>query len=139
MAQQTAGYLYTSNIKRIKASATVSGSADSTGVDISTFDCGNGLTLIFDCSAVAGGGSLAIAVAESDDDSSYSAISGATITVAVSGVTKLFIPNVSKKYIRLGMTLTGTSVTFSCVAIGVPHQTTSSEGYTTAPTGQSGL
>lgn len=139
MAQATAGYLYSRNIARLKASTTVSGSADLSGVDISAFDTGNGITLIFDCSAVVGAGSLAIQVKESDDNSTFTTVSGALVTVAASGVTMLFIPNMSKKYLQLSQTLTGTSVTYSCVAYGVPEQATGSEGYTVLPQGQSGL
>ena len=139
MAQNPAGYLYTSNVLRIKGSTTVSSTADITAVDVSGFNTGNGITLIFDCSAVAGAGSLAIVIKGSDDNSSFTAITGATITVAAAGVSLLFIPNFVGKYLQLSQTLTGTSVTYSCIAYGIPEATTTSEGYTTSPVGQSAL
>lgn len=139
MSQQMAGYLYSRNLVEVKASTTVSGTADTTNVDVSQFKS-DGITLIFHCSAVAGAGSLAIVVQESDTSGSgHTSITGATITVAAAGVSTLFIPNVTKKYILLDQTLTGTSVTYSCLAYGQPAETTTDEGYSTAPVGQSGL
>lgn len=138
MAQPVSGYLYAENLLRIKTSSTVSSTADTSGVDVTQFK-GNGITLIFDCSAVVSSGSLAIQVKESNDNSTFTAITGATITVDASGVTTLFIPNVSKTYLLLAQTLSGTSVTYSCVAYGQPGAATSSSGYTTAPSGQAGI
>lgn len=139
MAQPVSGYLYARNLVRVKASTTVSSTADTTGVDLSQFK-GNGVTLIFDCSATAGAGSLAIQVKQSDTSGgSYSAITGATITVDASGLSTLFIPNVSKPYILLTQTLTGTSVTYSCNAYGQPGDSTVDSGFTNSPVGQSGI
>lgn len=135
MSQPTSGYLYSTNIVSVKASSTISGTANTTGVNLSQYS-GNGITLIFNCSAVAGGGSLAESVEESYDDSTYAAISGATTTVAAAGVTLLFIPNFQGPYLRVAQTLTGTSVTYSILAYGQPGESTSSEGYTTSPVGQ---
>jgi len=132
MSQPNSGYLYSRNLVRVKASSTVSSTADTTGVDISQFGS-NGVTLIFDCSATAGAGSLAIQVEEGDTSSGGTNITGATITVDASGVSTLFIPNVSKKYILLAQTLTGTSVTYSCVCYGNPQDATTSQGYTVSP------
>lgn len=134
MAQPVSGYLYDSNLKEIKASSTVSGSADTSDVDITNFNAGNGITLIFHCSAVAGAGSLAIQVQESaTNGGTASDITGATITVDEAGLQTLFIPNVSKPFIQLEQTLTGTSVTYSCVAYGQPGHATTSEGFTVSP------
>ena len=135
MSQPTSGYLYPQNIVSVKAATTVSGTANTTGVDLSQYS-GNGITLIFNCSAVAGSGSLAESVEQSYDDSTYAAISGATITVAAAGVSLLFIPNFQGPYLRVAQTLTGTSVTYSILAYGQPGEATASEGYTTAPVGQ---
>lgn len=132
MSQPNSGYLYSRNLVRVKASSTVSSTADTTGVDVSQFGS-NGITLIFDCSATAGAGSLAIQVEEGDTSTGGTDITGATITVDASGVSTLFIPNVSKKYIVLEQTLTGTSVTYSCIAYGNPQDATTSQGYTVSP------
>lgn len=132
MSQPNSGYLYPRNLVRVAASSTVSSTADTTGVDISQFGS-NGITLIFDCSATAGGGSLAIQVEEGDTNTGGTDIAGATITVAASGVSTLFIPNVSKKFIVLEQTLTGTSVTYSCIAYGNPQDATTSQGFTNSP------
>lgn len=132
MSQPTSGYLYPRNLVRVAASSTVSSTADTTGVDISQFGS-NGITLIFDCSATSGSGSLAIQVEEGDTSSGGTNITGATITVNASGVSTLFIPNVSKKFILLAQTLTGTSVTYSCIAYGNPQDATTSQGYTNSP------
>lgn len=132
MSQPNSGYLYSRNLVRVKASTTVSSTADTTGVDVSQFGS-NGITLIFDCSATDGAGSLAIQVEEGDTTSGGTNVTGATITVDASGVSTLFIPNVSKKYILLAQTLTGTSVTYSCIAYGNPQDATTSQGYTVSP------
>lgn len=135
MSQPTSGYLYSRNLVRVKASTTVSSTANTTGVNLEQFT-GNGITLIFDCSAVVGGGSLAQSVEESYDDSTYAAISGATATIDASGLTLLFIPNFQGPYLRVAQALTGTSVTYSVNAYGQPGDATTSEGYTTSPVGQ---
>lgn len=133
MSQPTSGYLYSRNLVRVKASSTVSSTADTSFVDISQFK-GNGVTLIFDCSATAGAGSLAIQVQEGETAAATPAsVTGATITVDASGVQTLFIPNVSKPFILLDQTLTGTSVTYSCIAYGHPGEATTSSGYTNSP------
>lgn len=132
MSQPNSGYLYPRNLVEVKASSTVSSTADTTGVDVSQFGS-NGVTLIFHCSAVAGAGSLAIQVEEGDTTSGGTNVSGATITVNAAGVSTLFIPNVTKKYILLAQTLTGTSVTYSCLAYGHPQDATVSQGYTNSP------
>ena len=133
MAQPSSGYLYSRNLLRIKASSTVSGTADTTGVDVSQFTS-NGLTFIFDCSAVAGAGSLAIKVQEcATSGGTYTDVSGATITVDASGVSTLFVPNIKQQYVLLDQTLTGTSVTYSCIAYGQPQDATTSQGYTNSP------
>lgn len=129
-----AGYLGSRNVLRVKASSTVSSTADTTNVDMSQFTGSNGVTFIFDCSAVVSSGSLAIVVKESDTSGSgHTAVTGATTTVNASGVTTLFVPNISKRYVLLEQTLTGTSVTYSCVAVGQPGQLTTSAGYTNSP------
>lgn len=134
MSQPTSGYLYDRNLVRIKASTTVSATADTTGVDITQFNGGNGMTFIFDCSATAGAGSLAIKVQEcATSGGTYTDVTGATITVAASGVTTLFVPNVLQPYVCLDQTLTGTSVTYSCIAYGQPGYATTSAGYTVSP------
>ena len=117
----------------------MSSTANTTGVDLSQFDSG-GITLIFQVSAIAGGGSLAISAEESYDDVTYSAITGATDTLNTSDVgtvSTLFIPNFQGPYLRLAQTLTGTSVTYSYIVYGNPAAATSSAGYSTAPTSQS--
>lgn len=132
MAQPNSGYLYSRNIVRLKASTTVSSTADTSGVDISQFKS-NGVTIIFDCSAVSSG-SLAIQVKEcATSGGSYTAVSGATATVDASGVTTLFVPNVKEKYILLAQTLTGTSVTYSALVYGQPDAATTATGHTVAP------
>jgi hypothetical protein len=138
MAQPVSGYLYARNLLRIKNSTTVAATANTTGVDVTQFK-GNGITLIFDASAVAGAGSLAIAVEHSYDNTTFAAITGATITVDASGVTTLFIPNVARSFIRLAQTLTGTSVTYSCTAYGQPGDATVDSGFTNSPVGQTGI
>lgn len=138
MAQPTSGYLYPSNLELVKTSSTISGTANTTGVDLSGFDS-NGITLIFQVSAITGSGSLAISVEESYDDSTYSAVSGATDTLNttdVGTVSTLFVPNFQGPYLRLAQTLTGTSVTYSAIAYGNPAAATDSAGYTTSPVGQ---
>jgi hypothetical protein len=133
MSQPTSGYLYDRNLLRVKASTTVSSTADTTGVDVTQFGS-NGLTFIFDCSATAGAGSLAIKVQEcATSGGSYTDVSGATITVAASGVQTLFVPNIKQKYVCLDQTLTGTSVTYSCIAYGQPQDATVDQGYTNSP------
>jgi hypothetical protein len=133
MSQPNSGYLYNRNLVRIKASTTVSGTADTTGVDVTQFGS-NGLTFIFDCSATAGAGSLAIKVQEcATSGGSYTDVSGATITVDASGVSTLFVPNIKQKYVLLDQTLTGTSVTYSCIAYGQPQDATVDQGYTNSP------
>jgi hypothetical protein len=134
MSQPVSGYLYDRNLIRIKASTTVSATADTTGVDVSQFK-GNGVTFIFDCSAVAGAGSLAIKIQEcATSGGTYTDVAGVpTITVAASGVTTLFVPGIALKFVCLDQTLTGTSVTYSCIAYGQPGDATVSQGYTIAP------
>jgi hypothetical protein len=133
MSQPTSGYLYDRNLLRIKASTTVSATADTTGVDVTQFGS-NGLTFIFDCSATAGAGSLAIKVQEcATSGGTYTDVTGATTTVAASGVTTLFVPNVKRQFVCLDQTLTGTSVTYSCVVYGQPQDATVDQGYTNAP------
>lgn len=139
MAQPVSGYLYDRNLVRVVASSTVSATANTTGVDVTQFT-GNGVTLIFDCSAVVSSGSLAIQVQASDTlGSGYANVTDATATVNASGVTTLFVPNFQGKFLRLAQTLTGTSVTYSCVLYGQPGDATASSGYTNAPLGQSDI
>ena len=114
------------------ALTTVSSTANTTGVNVTQFGS-PGLTLVFDCSATAGAGSLAIAVEASTDDSTYAAVSGATTTVAASGVTILFVPNFSGTYLRLAQVLSGTSVTYSCIIYGQPADTTTETGHSNSP------
>lgn len=138
MAQPVSGYLYPSNLVLVKTSTTVAATANTTGVSLQSFDS-NGITLIFQVSAIAGSGSLAISVEESYDDSTYTAVSGATDTLNTSDVgtvSTLFIPNFQGPYLRLAQTLTGTSVTYSAIAYGNPAAATDSAGFTTSPVGQ---
>lgn len=139
MSQPVSGYLYPTNLVLGKTSTTVSSTANTTGVNLKQFDSG-GITLIFQVSAIAGGGSLAISAEESYDDVTYSAITGATDTFNTSDVgtvSTLFIPNFQGPYLRLAQTLTGTMATYSYIVYGNPAAATSSAGYSTAPTSQS--
>lgn len=141
MSQPVSGYLYPTNLVLVKASTTVSGSADTTGVDLTQYDS-NGITLIFPVSAVTGSGSLAIKVQESYDNVTYTDVPDGTTTLDTTDVgtnppTTLFVAKFQGPYLRLDQTLTGTSVTYSCIAYGNPADATSSAGYSTQPVGQS--
>ena len=134
MSQPTSGYLYARNIVRGFASTLINGTATTTGIDLSQFDS-NGITLIFDCSAVVGAGSLALQVQSSKDNVTFANITGATATVNAAGLTLLYSPNCPNRYICIVQTLTGTSVTYSWNAYGNPAMSTTSGGYTTSPAG----
>lgn len=133
MSQPVSGYLYPRNLVLAKATTVVSGSADTTGVDVSQFT-GNGITLIFEVSAVVGAGSLAVVPKGSDVvGSGYVATAGATITLSAVGLYTLFIPNFQGKFLNLGQTLSGTSVAYSAIVYGQPNDATVSSGYTILP------
>lgn len=133
MSQPVSGYLYPRNLVLAKATTVVSGTASTTGVDVSQFT-GNGITLIFEVSAVVGAGSLAQSVEASDvSGSGYAAVTGATTTLNATGLYTLFIPNFQGKYLRITQTLSGTSVAYSAIVYGQPNDATTSAGFTIAP------
>lgn len=140
MSQQVAGYLYSRNLVLIDARRTVSGSATSSSVDVSQYK-GGGLTLIFYVDTVTASGNVTATVQHSDTSGSgQTSITGATLTLSATGLAVLFVPNVLYKYLNISWALnSGTNIAVSTIAHGQPGETTTSSGYTTAPSGQSGL
>lgn len=140
MSQQMASYLYSRNLILIDARRTVSGSATTTSVDVSQYK-GNGVSLIFYVDTINSSGNVTATIQASDTSgSSQVSITGATQTLSATGLYILFIPNVLGKYLNISWSLnSGTSVVVSTFAYGQPGEMTTNEGYTTAPSGQSGL
>lgn len=133
MSQMAAGYLYSRNLVLVDARRTVSGSATTTGVDISQFK-GNGVTLISYVDTVTSSGNVTATVQHSDDNSTFASVSGATVTLTATGLAVTFVPNVAKKYLRLSFALnSGTSIAVSNFLFGSPDMATTSSGYTNSP------
>lgn len=133
MSQPNSGYLYSRNLVLADARRTVSGSATTTGVDISQFG-GNGVTLVFYTDTVTSSGNVTATVQHSDDNSTFASVSGATQTLSATGLVALFVPNVAKKYLRLSWALnSGTSIAVSTILYGHMQDATTTQGYTVSP------
>lgn len=139
MSQPVSGYLYPRNLVLLDGRRTVSGGANSAGVDVTQFK-GNGVTVVAYVDTVTSSGNVTATVQESHDNISFAAVTGATLSLTATGLATVFVPNVSRKYLRLSFVLnSGTSLAVSHFVYGQPGEATTGSVYTTAPVGQVGI